>query len=322
MPENPPRHDTRAVRELLLSAFTADALSRFCQDHPLLRPIVDRFGPSHGLDDMAAEAIDYCKTHDLFDQLLAEVKDANPRQYARFESRLPMSAEALAEVPCPYRGLAAFDVQHAADYFGREVMVRRLLDKLGETSFVAVVGPSGCGKSSLVRAGMVPALRKGALPGSEGWQVEIFRPGDDPLRALALTLVHLLMTEATPVDRLAEARKLADHLGSGTLPLADVLVQIEGQYPDLSRLILIADQFEEAFTLCSDDALRRVFLETLIQAVKMPWVTVVLTLRADFFGRVLESERFGRRVDAGLVNVLPMGREERREAVEKPALRA
>ena len=321
MADNPSGYGTGAIRELLLAAFTANELPRFCRDRLLLRPIVGRFGPKYNLEDMAAEVIDYCETQHLLDELLSQVREANPRQYARFESRLPISAEALAEAGCPYRGLEVFYAEHEPNYFGREAMVRKLLGRLGETNFVAVVGPSGCGKSSLVRAGMVPALRKGDLPGSEKWQVETFLAGDDPLRALALALVHLLMPDATPVDRLTEARKLADHLRDGTLAIADVLAQLKDQYPGLPRLILVADQFEEVFTLCGDEAQRRSFLQTLLQAAKAPWVAVVLALRADFFGRVLDDEAFGRRVDAGLVSVLPMSREERREAVERPALR-
>jgi hypothetical protein len=228
----------------------------------------------------------------------------------------------LQKIPCPYRGLEYFDVAHAANYFGRTAMVEKLVDKLKQANFVAVVGPSGCGKSSLVRAGLLPALTKNALPNSSAWQVEVFRPGDDPLRALATALVNRLAPDLSPVDRLAEARKLADGLRSGALPVADVLAQLRAQYPDVPRLLLIADQFEEAFTLCADDAARRAYLDTLLAIAETPWATVLFTLRADFYRRVLESERFGRRVDAGLVNVLPMSREERREAVEQPALRA
>ena len=83
----------------------------------------------------------------------------------------------LAETPCPYRGLEPFEAEHAEFYFGRDPMVERLVAKVDETSFVAVVGPSGCGKSSLVRAGLVTALREGALPGSRDWAVRFFRPG-------------------------------------------------------------------------------------------------------------------------------------------------
>ena len=104
--------------------------------------------------------------------------------------------------------------------------------------------------------------------------------------------------------------------------MADALAQLRQAQPGLSRLVLIADQFEEAFTLCGDEKLRRSFLAALLQAAEAPWVTVILTLRADFYGRVLEDERLSKRVVNGLVSILPMTPEERRAAIEQPALPA
>ena len=127
-------------------------------------------------------------------------------------------AEPAPATPCPYRGLEPFEAEHAANYFGRAAMVQKLLDKLTATNFVAVVGPSGSGKSSLVRAGLITALREGKLPGSRAWDVAILRPGEDPLRALAQPLVERMAATLTPVDRMTETRKLADHLRDGTLP--------------------------------------------------------------------------------------------------------
>jgi energy-coupling factor transporter ATP-binding protein EcfA2 len=76
------------VRELLIAAFTAEDLRRFCQDRPTFRPIVARFGPGHGLDDMVDEVVTYCDKRDLFGALLAAVSEENPPQYARFEPAL------------------------------------------------------------------------------------------------------------------------------------------------------------------------------------------------------------------------------------------
>jgi ABC-type multidrug transport system fused ATPase/permease subunit len=156
-------HNSASVRELLLASFTPEELRRFCQDRPAFRSTVNRFGPGHGLDDMVDEVIAYCEARALFDELLVEVKEANPRQYARFEPLLRISTEALAAIPCPYRGLEPFEAQNAEFYFGREAMIEELAAKVQDHPLVAVVGSSGCGKSSLVRAGLVTSLRDGVL---------------------------------------------------------------------------------------------------------------------------------------------------------------
>src|SRR5689334_1506807 len=85
----------------------------------------------------------------------------------------------------PYKGLQAFQEADAPDFFGRESLTARLLARLGEATefarFLAVVGPSGSGKSSVVRAGLLPAIRAGTLPGSARWLVAEIIPGAQPL---------------------------------------------------------------------------------------------------------------------------------------------
>ena len=232
---------------------------------------------------------------------------------------LPPQLPKPMPVDCPYRGLEPFEAQHAEFYFGREAMVERLVAKVKESDFVAVVGPSGCGKSSLVRAGLMTALREGALPGSEEWAVRVFRPGADPLRALCTPLIQLLEPEATEVQHMAEARDLADLLCEGKLPLSDITARLKEKRPDVPCLLLIADQFEELYTECDDEALRQAFVAGLLAAAGQG-IKVVLTLRADFYGRVLAEQGLDQAVDAGLVNVLPMSEEELRAAIEQPAL--
>ena len=77
-------HNLKAIRQLLIAAFIAEGFRSFLEDHRSFRPIVAEFGPGHGLTDMVDEAVTYCRTHLLLDDLLAEVKQTNPRQYARF----------------------------------------------------------------------------------------------------------------------------------------------------------------------------------------------------------------------------------------------
>jgi serine/threonine protein kinase/DNA-binding SARP family transcriptional activator len=93
-----------------------------------------------------------------------------------------------SEITNPYKGLRAFREADAMDFYGREELVTQLINRLAENRFLAVVGPSGSGKSSAVKAGLIPALRKGALPGSENWFVAVMMPGEYPLEELELAL--------------------------------------------------------------------------------------------------------------------------------------
>jgi tetratricopeptide (TPR) repeat protein len=90
-----------AIRKLLLAAFTAEELRRFLQDRPTFRPVVARFGPGHGLDDMVDRVIDFCETHLLWPEFLAEVQRDNPRQYARFEPELPPARRPMQTPSAP-----------------------------------------------------------------------------------------------------------------------------------------------------------------------------------------------------------------------------
>ena len=76
------------VLHLLLAAFTPEDLRRFCRDRAEFQPVVARFGPGQGQDDMVDRVIDHCRTQLLWDELLTQVAQINPRQYSRFESHL------------------------------------------------------------------------------------------------------------------------------------------------------------------------------------------------------------------------------------------
>src|SRR5918998_181257 len=179
----------------------------------------------------------------------------------------------------PYRGLETFEEEHAELFFGRERDVQRLLEILKTSRLLCVVGPSGSGKSSLVRAGLIPRLRAGALPDADDCEGCVLRPGAHPLQALATQLAPLGAGSAmqATLDDLASDRR--------TLQLAVSLAL--GADSPCSRVLLVVDQLEEVFTLCRDEREREQLFSTLMHAATAPGgrTLVIVTLRADFYAR-------------------------------------
>ncbi len=218
----------------------------------------------------------------------------------------------------PYKGLRAFQEADAADFFGRETLVEALLERLRETGeharFLAVVGPSGSGKSSVVRAGLVPALKRGALPNSQNWYVLEMFPSAQPIHELAQALLRIAVD---PPNNLVEPLTLDAH---GLLRVVDRVVP----GGDETEVVLVLDQFEELFTLVEDEQVRTHFLDTLISAVTDPYsrVRVIVTLRADFYDRPLLYPGFSALMKERTEVVVPLTPEELKEAIVSPAERA
>jgi WD40 repeat protein/DNA-binding SARP family transcriptional activator len=218
-----------------------------------------------------------------------------------------------ADVRNPYKGLRAFGHSDARDFFGREALTDHLVAELGETGdtsrFLAVVGPSGSGKSSVVRAGLLPALGAGALPGSADWFVAEMVPGPHPIEELEAALLRI---GARPTSRLLERLESGSR---GLLQAVDLVV------PGATEILLVVDQFEEVFTLTEHETERDAFLELLRVAVADPGsrVRVVITLRADFFDRPLQHPRFSELLAKRTVAVPPMSPDELERAISGPA---
>ncbi|MFN8372182.1 MAG: protein kinase [Anaerolineae bacterium] len=216
----------------------------------------------------------------------------------------------------PYKGLRAFQEEDSEDFFGRETLVERLLQRVGEDDplayFLAVIGPSGSGKSSVVKAGLLPALRKGYLPGSESWFIKEMTPGKYPVNSLIDLLLGVAML---PPEGLAE-RLRSDRNGL-TWAAAEVL---KGTQDDL---LIVIDQFEEVFTQCDDEAERTHFLDLIRYAVTDPEtrVRIIVTLRADFTDRPLHYVEFGDLLRQRMELVLPMSADELERAISAPAQR-
>lgn len=225
--------------------------------------------------------------------------------------------ETLATI-CPYRGLLHFREEDAPFFFGREEAVTQLVRELRQHSLVAVVGASGSGKSSVVRAGLVPALRTSC---ERVWEVVTVVPTDRPLYSLAAVFMPLLEPDMSETDRLIETTKSVEALLQGTIKLRDIVDRALAKQPGTDRLLLIVDQWEELFTLCKEDVARRCFIDNVLDARDTTRLSVVLTLRGDFFGRAITAYRpLSDRVQGAQVNLGPMKREELRLAMQEPAL--
>lgn len=223
---------------------------------------------------------------------------------------------ALAEPENPYKGLRAFQLADARDFFGRERLIQRLIKRLGEPDrlarFLAIIGPSGSGKSSVVRAGLMPALWRGDLPGSDRWFVVEMMPGTHPFDELEIALTRVAANQS------GSLREQLDRDARGLLRVASLILP-----DDESELVVIVDQFEEIFTLVDDEARRRQFINLLQEAIVEPRsrVRVIITLRADFYDRPLQYAEFGELVRSRMETVMPLSADELEEAIVRPAER-
>ncbi|WP_048709317.1 TIR domain-containing protein [Microvirga massiliensis] len=221
---------------------------------------------------------------------------------------------------CPYRGLRPFREEDAAFFCGRATVTEKLVGMVERTSLVAVIGASGSGKSSVVRAGLIPRLRQTKV--GQIWEIATLVPTDRPLHSLAAALIRILEPEMTRVDRLAEINKLARHLADGTVALRDVAADLLRAQPGTDRLLLFVDQWEELYTLVSDDQARQRFLAEILDVSRHEAVTVVFTLRGDFFGQALSDRPLADRLQDGQVNLGPMTPVELRHSIVEPAEKA
>jgi WD40 repeat protein len=255
---------------------------------------------------------------------LAEVQTAVSTQNGRTITQIAaLSPEEVAELENPYQGLRPFGIGDSDNFFGRDTMVQELLSRLADTDeppdtngrglarFLAIVGPSGSGKSSVVRAGLMPALRQGGVPGSENWFMVDMIPGTHPLEELEAALLRVAVN---PPDSLLEQLRANER---GLIRAAKRILPAD----DGTELLLIIDQFEEIFTLVENEADRSHFLGSLVTAVVDPRsrIHVIITLRADFTDRPLRYVDFGELVHSRTEFILPLSPDELEQVITKPA---
>jgi len=240
-----------------------------------------------------------------------------------------MSAMAGLALANPFPGLRPFREGEEYLFFGRESQVDTLVDKLAAKRFLAVVGTSGSGKSSLVNCGLRPALHRGLMASAgSSWRIAQFRPGGDPIRALAHALaqprVSGLDVHGENLEELIEAILTMSNLG-----VVDLFEQ--AKLASRANLLLIVDQFEELFRYASlqgpvsgNETYRPheasvAFVNLLLEAAKSEYaIYVALTMRSDFLGDCARFPGLPEVVNEGQYLVPRLTREERRAAISGP----
>jgi WD40 repeat protein/serine/threonine protein kinase len=217
------------------------------------------------------------------------------------------------DIPNPYLGLQAFQESDSANFYGRTDLINQLLSRLNNSSdgnrFLAVIGPSGSGKSSVVKAGLIPALRNGGLSSSTNWFITETTPHSNPFSELSDALLSVAVN---PVNEL-ESKLRAEN------GIHDMLQQLLPD--DDSELVLIIDQFEELFTLVEDEKERALYLDNLVKSFTASdsRIRVIITIRADYYDKPLQYRTFGEIFRNRMETVLPLSHEELRESIVQPA---
>jgi WD40 repeat protein len=239
------------------------------------------------------------------------------------------SAEVRASV-CPYRGMEPFREEDAAFFCGRDAAVRDLVETVRQHSFVAVVGRSGSGKSSLVYAGLMPALRQQRA--TVAWDVVSLRPGMRPLHALAAAFNEPPAGAGTFstqdwLDREATALRT----GTPDKLAAAIAARLDDASECPDRLLLYIDQWEELYAMAPGELASEVhrqhaidvdrFIALLLAATDDPRArtSVVLTIRADFYGPLIRHPVVSTKLPTQQLNIGPLTTDDIRAAITVPA---
>ena len=227
--------------------------------------------------------------------------------------------------PDPFPGLRPYGPHEAMFFFGRDGETDELVRLLRHTRLLTVAGASGSGKSSLVRAGLLPALRGGPFAeAGPRWRVATLRPGDDPVGNLARALAAPDVLGNEQMDALERGAISEAVLRRGSLGLLEAVGL--ARLPSEENLLLVVERFEDLFRVAparergaADDS--AAFVNLLLESARQTTlpVYVVVVLRAGYLGDCARFRWLPEAINEGMRLVPRMTRDEAREAITGPA---
>lgn len=224
-----------------------------------------------------------------------------------------------SDITCPYRGLSVFDEEHAEYFKGRDAATNELIGAVGKRHFVAYTSASGVGKSSVIFAGLIPQLRR-----QNGWVIISMRPQIEPFQSLANALAPLLETNSSPGRLERKVADLLKDLKVSKNQLCHKADEILQRTENRKHLLLVIDQFEELYTTCEQDNVRKRFLDSLLEFAdycrrSKGQARLLISLRVDFLERSPKGHQFTAAIHNADIRLKPMTREEMYEAIAAPA---
>ena len=253
--------------------------------------------------------------------------------------RQPITLDTLPadhELRNPYRGLDYFREQDAPLFFGRDQVAEKLLHKVNSAKLITLVGNSGTGKSSVIRAGLIPLLRKQHAP-DKTWEVLVCIPALNNVNPFHNLAAVFLQSWGNSADEIVIKRPDIETTLRTTLSLVDSIQQTLNKSLDADKLLLVIDQFEELlnFDTAAEESPNsqptiesqpkpktdfELFVELLLNAITGPNCAVLLSIRGDYYGSVTERHaRLGEIIEEGTVTLRRLDDEQLGEIIEKPA---
>ena len=188
----------------------------------------------------------------------------------------------------PFVGLRSFEADEYNLFFGRDTQIKDIIDNLSQTNFAAVIGYSGSGKSSLIKSGVIPALKnKSSEKENNSWKIGICTPGYDPIRSLSKMLIDFYPSDKNSKSTLDEITDLLSEKGNS---IDDAIYKINKKHT--GNCLLIIDQFEEIFNLSREENFDKCkhFVNLILDTLNTQEssINIILTLRSDFIGNCTE----------------------------------